>query len=396
VLQADREADLVREMREIGVDPAGIALMAPKGRHRTLRLEGLSPWQANLLKQEMLSLGGEAAVHRGAIDCSATMTAALLMGTEKHFRSLQVKLQSQPPAMKRIGQEVRVALEDYDRRRFPLTLGSRRLELGDRTFVMGIVNVSPDSFYDGGRHFSTERAVEHGRRLAQEGADLLDVGGESSRPGAEPVPLEEEKARVLPVIEELAACCDVPVSVDTYKADVAKAALEAGAVMVNDISGLRFDSRMAGVVAGAGAAVIVMHMQGKPGTMQDSPEYGNVMGEIVEEIGAMVEKAIEGGVGRDRILVDPGIGFGKKLEHNLHLLRHLSELRVFGRPIVVGPSRKAFIGAVSDLPPEERLEGTIAAVCHCVAAGAEVVRVHDVKAVRRAVQVADAICREGQ
>ncbi len=396
MLQADREADLVREMREIGVDPAGIALMAPKGRHRTLRLEGLSPWQANLLKQEMLSLGGEAAVHRGAIDCSATMTAALLMGTEKHFRSLQVKLQSQPPAMKRIGEEVRAALEDYDRRRFPLTLGSRQLELGDRTFIMGIVNVSPDSFYDGGRHFSTERAVAHGLRLAQEGADLLDVGGESSRPGAEPVPLEEEKARVLPVIEELAARCDVPVSVDTYKADVAKAALEAGAVMVNDISGLRFDSRMAGVVAGAGAAVIVMHMQGEPGTMQDSPEYGNVMGEIVEEIGVMVEKAIEGGVGRDRILVDPGIGFGKKLEHNLHLLRHLSELRVFGRPIVVGPSRKAFIGAVSDLPPEERLEGTIAAVCHCVAAGAEVVRVHDVKAVRRAVQVADAICREGQ
>lgn len=396
MLQADREADLVREMREIGVDPAGIALMAPKGRHRTLRLEGLSPWQANLLKQEMLSLGGEAAVHRGAIDCSATMTAALLMGTEKHFRSLQVKLQSQPPAMKRIGEEVRAALEDYDRRRFPLTLGSRQLELGDRTFIMGIVNVSPDSFYDGGRHFSTECAVEHGLRLAQEGADLLDVGGESSRPGAEPVPLEEEKARVLPVIEELAARCDVPVSVDTYKADVAKAALEAGAVMVNDISGLRFDSRMAGVVAGAGAAVIVMHMQGEPGTMQDSPEYGNVMGEIVEEIGVMVEKAIEGGVGRDRILVDPGIGFGKKLEHNLHLLRHLSELRVFGRPIVVGPSRKAFIGAVSDLPPEERLEGTIAAVCHCVAAGAEVVRVHDVKAVRRAVQVADAICREGQ
>jgi len=383
-------------MREIGVDPAGIALMTPKGLHRAVRLEGLSPWQANLLKQEMLSLGGEAAVHRGAIDCSATATAALLMGTEKHFRTLQVKLEGQPPTMRRIGQEVRAALENYDRRRFPLALGSRQLELGGRTFVMGIVNVSPDSFYDGGRHFSTERAVEHGLLLAREGADLLDVGGESSRPGAEPVPREEEKARVLPVIEELAARCGVPVSVDTCKADVAEAALEAGAVMINDISGLRFDARMAGVAADAGAAVVVMHMQGEPRTMQDSPEYGNLMGEIVDEIGAMVEKAVEGGIERDRILVDPGIGFGKKLGHNLHLLRHLSELRVLGRPIVVGPSRKAFIGAVSDLPPEERLEGTIAAVCHCVAAGAEMVRVHDVKAVRRAVQVADAICRERQ
>jgi len=395
VLKTDREADLVREMQEIGVDPAGITLMTPKGRHRAVRLEGLSPWQANLLKQEMLSLGGEAAVHRGAIDCSAAMTAALLLGTEKHFRSLLAKLESQPPTMKEIGREMQEVLREYDRRSFHLLLGSRRQDLGERTFVMGIVNVSPDSFYDGGRHFSTDAAVKHGLRLAGEGADLLDVGGESSRPGADPVPLDEEKRRVLPVIERLRAECDVPVSVDTHKAAVAEEALGAGAVMVNDISGLRFDPRMAGVVAAAGAALIVMHMRGEPGTMQDAPKYGNVMAEIVMELGRAVDRAVEGGIDREQILVDPGIGFGKRLEHNLHIFRHLSELRVLGRPVVVGPSRKSFIGTISDLPPEERLEGTIAAVCQSVAAGANVVRVHDVAAVRRSVQVADAIYREG-
>jgi len=395
VLRADREADLVREMREIGVDPAGIALMTSKGRCRAVRLEGLSPWQANLLKQEMLSLGAEAAVHRGAIDCSAGTTDALLLGTEKHFRSLLDKLAAQPPTMRDIGREVGAVLREYDRRSFSLRLGPSRLVLGERTLVMGIVNVSPDSFYDGGKHFSAAAAVEHGLRLAGEGADLLDVGGESSRPGAEPVSPEEEKRRILPVVAGLRSACDVPVSVDTTKAEVAREALDAGAVMVNDISGLRFDPEMAKVVAAAGAALVVMHMQGEPQTMQADPQYGNVMAEVVLELERAVDRAVREGVEREQILVDPGIGFGKKLEHNLHIFRHLAELRVLGRPVVVGPSRKAFIGAISDLPPEERLEGTLAAVCHSVGSGADVVRVHDVAAVRRSVQVTDAICREG-
>ncbi len=395
MLPTESEADLIREMEEIGVDPAGIALMSPKGRSRAVRLSDLSPWQANLLKQEMLSLGGEAAVHRGAIDCSAVKTAALLMGTEKHFRLLIEKLESQPPTMRQIGAEVREGLAEYDRQLFSLSLGARELALGERTHVMGIVNVSPDSFYDGGRYFSTQEAVEHGLELAGQGADILDVGGESTRPGAEPVGVEEEKRRVVPVIEALASRCDAAISVDTYKGEVAREALAAGAVMVNDVSGLRFDPGMASTVAAAGAALIVMHMLGEPRTMQASPDYGNLMGEIVEELQRSVEKAVEEGVDRERILVDPGIGFGKRLEHNLLLLRRLSELRVLGRPIVVGASRKSFIGEISDLPVEERLEGTIAASCLAVAAGAQVVRVHDVRSVRRAVEVADAVNRSG-
>lgn len=393
ILQTGSETHLIREMEEIGVDPAGIALMSPKGVNRAVRLESLSSWQANLLKQEMLSLGGEAAVHRGAIDCSASSTAALLMGTVKHFRALIDKLEAQPPTMRRVGEEVRTALADYDRRSFSLSLGSQVLDLGERTAVMGIVNVSPDSFYDGGAHFSTDRAVEHGLRLAGEGADILDVGGESTRPGAKPLPLEEERRRVLPVIEGLSSRCALPISVDTYKADVARSALDLGAVMVNDISGLRFDPEMARVVAGRGAALVVMHMQGEPRTMQAAPSYANLMREIVEVLSRSVETAVERGVDREKVIVDPGIGFGKTLDHNLHLLRHLPELRVLGRPILVGPSRKSFIGAISNLPVGERLEGTLAAVSLAVSGGAHIVRVHDVSAVRRSVEVADAVCR---
>lgn len=393
ILQTESEAHLIREMGEIGVDPAGIALMSPKGVNRALRLESLSPWQANLLKQEMLSLGGEAAVHRGAIDCSASSTAALLMGTVKHFRALIDKLEKQPPTMRRIGEEVRAALTEYDRRRFSLSLGSQVLDLGERTAVMGVVNVSPDSFYDGGTHFSTAQAVEHGLRLADEGADILDVGGESTRPGAKPVPLEEEQRRVLPVVEGLASRCKIPLSVDTYKAEVARRALDLGAVMVNDISGLRFDPGMARVAAEGGAALIVMHMRGEPRTMQAAPAYANLMGEVVEVLRRSVETAVEGGLDREQVLVDPGIGFGKTLDHNLHLLRHLPELRVLGRPIVVGPSRKSFIGTISGLPAGERLEGTLAAVTLAVSGGAHIVRVHDVSAVRRSVEIADAVCR---
>ncbi len=381
-------------MTEIGVDPAGISLMSPKAAGRAVRLEGLSAWQANLLKQEMLSLGGDAAVHRGAIDCSAPTTAALLMGSVKHFRALLDKLAAQPPTMRLIGEEVRRGLADYDRRRFTLALGGREMVLGERTLVMGIVNVSPDSFYDGGRHFSVDEAVDHGLRLAGEGADLLDIGGESTRPGADPVSAEEEKKRVLPVIEALASRCDVPLSVDTYKAQVARAALDAGAAMINDISGLRFDPSMAEVAAASGAALVVMHMQGQPRTMQENPRYGNVTAEVIESLNGSLELAASAGVRPEQVLVDPGIGFGKALEHNLRLLRHLAELRVLGRPVLVGPSRKSFIGALCGAPAEQRLEGTIAAVTLAVAGGAQVVRVHDVEPVRRAVLVADALCRE--
>ena len=258
---------------------------------------------------------------------------------------------------------------------------------------MGIVNVTPDSFSDGGAFLDPAAAIDHGLRLAGEGADILDVGGESTRPGAEPVSEQEEVRRVVPVVRELAARSGLPVSIDTTKAAVAEAALAAGATIVNDVSALRLDPRLGGVVARAGAALVIMHMQGTPRTMQQAPRYDDLVGEVIAELAAGIGRAAAAGVDPEQVLVDPGIGFGKSLEHNLELLGRLSELEVLGRAILVGPSRKAFIGRLLDLPAAERVEGTIAACCCAADRGAHVVRVHDVGPVRRALRVADAILR---
>jgi dihydropteroate synthase len=279
------------------------------------------------------------------------------------------------------------------RRGYALRVGGRVLELGERTVIMGIVNVTPDSFSDGGAFFDPAAAVEQGLRLAGEGADILDVGGESTRPGSEPVSEQEELRRVVPVVRELAARSGVPVSIDTTKATVAEAALAAGATIVNDISALRFDPRLGAVVARAGAALVLMHMQGTPRTMQQAPHYADLLGEVIAELGAGVGRAAAAGIDPGQIVVDPGIGFGKSLEHNLELLDRLGELAALGRAILVGPSRKAFIGRLLDLPATERVEGTIAACCCAADRGAHVVRVHDVGPVRRALRVTDAILR---
>jgi dihydropteroate synthase len=256
---------------------------------------------------------------------------------------------------------------------------------------MGVVNVTPDSFSDGGRYFDPDAAIARGLELAAAGADLLDVGGESTRPGATPVALADERARVLPVVGALAADAGVPVSVDTTKAAVAVAALDAGATIVNDVSAGLADPDMLSVVAAARAGYVAMHMRGEPRTMQREPVYGDLIGEIRDELAGALRMAEERGVRPEQLLVDPGIGFGKTVAHNLEILRRLAEFSLLGRPLVIGCSRKSFIGAVSDLPPGERLEGTLAAHVAAVLAGAHVVRVHDVAAHRRALALADAI-----
>lgn len=269
---------------------------------------------------------------------------------------------------------------------------SATLSTADHTLVMGVVNVTPDSFFDGGRFLQPEEAVGHGLELWEQGADLVDVGGESARPGAEEVPTREELRRVLPVVRGLAAE-GVLVSVDTAKAEVAEAALEAGAVAVNDITALG-DPAMAGLVAEAGAGVVLMHMQGTPRTMQEDPRYEDVVEEVRSFLLARAEVARQAGIPPERICLDPGIGFGKLLHHNLALLARLDRLVMEGYPVLVGTSRKSFIGQIlGGLPPEEREEGTAATLALAVAAGAAMVRVHDVLMARRVVRVADAIVR---
>ncbi len=270
----------------------------------------------------------------------------------------------------------------------------RELNPDGRVLIMGILNVTPDSFSDGGRFLSPDAAVKRALIMEKEGADIIDVGGESSRPGAEPVPVEEELRRVIPVLERLRGKLRIPISIDTTKAEVAEAALRAGASIVNDISALRFDPAMASVVAEFGAGLVLMHMLGTPKTMQQAPHYEDVVREVREFLAERALYAQSQGIPREAIAVDPGIGFGKTVEHNLELLRRLPELVELGFPVLVGPSRKSFIGAILGLGVEERLEGTLAACAVAVVRGADILRVHDVREVRRAADLALHLRRE--
>jgi dihydropteroate synthase len=265
------------------------------------------------------------------------------------------------------------------------------LDFTRRTLIMGIVNVTPDSFYDGGRRFDVGQAVAHGLALAASGADIIDIGGESSRPGADPVSAGDELARVIPVIENLRKQSAVPISIDTYKAQVASAALDAGADIVNDISALRFDSAMTSVIAQEKVPVILMHMRGTPRTMQAEPRYQDVVREVRDFLAAQLYEAMDAGVAPQAIVIDPGIGFGKNLEHNLQLLRGLPALAALGQPVLVGVSRKAFIGKILNLEPDQRLEGSLAAAVAAVLAGANILRVHDVAESAKVACIADAI-----
>lgn len=278
------------------------------------------------------------------------------------------------------------------RQRFRLQLPHGTLELGRKTLIMGILNVTPDSFYDGGAYLRPDEAVKHGLQLEDQGADLVDVGGESTRPDRPgSVSAADEIRRVVPVIEQLARRLTVPISVDTYKSEVARRAVAAGASLVNDISGLRFDSRMAACAAAAGAAMVLMHSRGTPRRLHGLPALKRPLQSVLAGLRHSVEKALRAGIPGNRIILDPGLGFGKGVEDNLLILRRLEVLRRFQLPILVGPSRKSFIGNLLDLPVEQRLLGSLASTAVAVIQGAHIIRVHDVGETCQVVRMCDAI-----
>jgi dihydropteroate synthase len=266
-----------------------------------------------------------------------------------------------------------------------------QIEISNRTQIMGILNVTPDSFSDGGLYDDVERAVRHGVHMAEEGADIIDVGGESTRPGSETVSTRDELDRVIPVISELHTKVNIPISIDTTKSAVAAEAIRAGASIVNDISGMTFDDRMKNIVAESGAGVVMMHIKGQPKTMQQDIHYDNLIEDILSTLSFLIRAAQKAGIEPDRIVIDPGIGFGKTVEHNFEIIRELKRFHKLGRPILIGPSRKSFIGKTLNLPVDQRLEGTIAAVTACILHGADILRVHDVKQIKRSVIIADKI-----
>jgi dihydropteroate synthase len=277
---------------------------------------------------------------------------------------------------------------------FKLDLRGEKITLGPQPWIMGILNVTPDSFFDGGKFFAAEKAVDQALTMVEQGARIVDIGGESSRPGAREVPAEEELKRIIPVIKNLRPKTRALISIDTRKSQVARAALEEGADMVNDISALSHDPEMAGVVSRYQVPVALMHMLGTPETMQIAPQYDDVFFDIKYFFVTRIRQALEAGIPEDRIIIDPGIGFGKNLEHNLKLINNLDYFADLGKPILIGTSRKSFIGGILGTPVDQRLEGTIASVLISVIRGASLIRVHDVLAVKRALQVAASIINE--
>jgi len=389
-IQSTQEAAAL--FRRIGVDAYGIGAMAPKAVNLNILLEKQPCKIANILKQEMLALGGDAAVARGSVACSVETTDVLMMGTLKQLSRLAAKIARQPFGLDSIARDILRILKNAGQKRFVLKTSRRKITLGNRTLIMGILNVTPDSFSDGGTFLSAERAVEYGLQMEAEGADILDVGGESTRPGSAAVPVHVELKRVLPVIKALSRKIKIPLSIDTKKARVAREAVEAGAEIINDISALNGDRKMAGTAAETGAALVLMHMRGSPENMQKGNQaYDDLLGDITDYLSDSIGKAIRAGVSKDAMVIDPGIGFGKTVADNYRIIRRLADLRTLGMPILVGPSRKSFIGNVTGDEPRQRLEGTAATVSAAIMNGCHIVRVHDVAAMKKVAAVTDAM-----
>lgn len=389
LLKVNKEM-LVDAMESIGVHKASLPIFANKNQILPLKLLQVRTPAANIIKQEMLAAGGDAAVPTGCVLNKDKYSDVLLLGTRKHYNLLLKKLELMPYfGMDKVKAELEAVLNEE---KLQTVLADGRVLNYDKVLIMGILNITPDSFYENSRTAIEEVVAKAGQMLA-DGADILDIGGESTRPGSEAVAAEEEQARVLPVIEALRkAYPEAVISVDTYRASTARLAIEAGADIINDISAMEADAEMIDVVCETKAPIILMHMRGTPQNMQTQCEYKNVVEEVAVYLAERANLLRERGVGAEKIILDPGIGFAKNAEQNLKLMRDLNALTSFGYPVLLAASRKGTVGKVlGDLPAEERLEGTLATSCQAVYAGANMVRVHDVKENLRAVRMLEAI-----
>jgi len=396
VLDIESHGEMLAEMGKIGVHPAAAGWMAQKARVRPVRIENVPGETAALLKQEMLALGGDCAVHRRVADFNSEAGPVILIGDARMYDRLVERAELQPHGLEEIAREAVAAVRASDEAGLrDLDCAGTTLELGRRTLVMGIVNLTPDSFSGDGLDVNVDAAVEQARGFVEAGCDILDVGGESTRPGSDGVDVDDELERVLPVVEVFADEFDAVISIDTSKPEVAQLAVAMGAGMVNDVNGLRA-AGMAETVAETGAAACIMHMQGSPRDMQQNPTYDDLMTDIYDFLAERVEACGQAGVPRERLLVDPGFGFGKTVQHNLEILRRLRELRSLGCGVLIGTSRKSTIGKVLDAEADERIMGTAATCALAIANGADVIRVHDVAEMVQVAKMTDAIVRAGR
>lgn len=380
--------ELRNTLEEMGCDMGALPYFDDRKQLTALRIADVDTRAANALKQEMLSRGGDVAVHRHAIDRGVERCDCLIFGTKKQIRHLTEKLSAMPYwGLSEAKREIETAMAGLLRKRHTLNLpGDRALELGKKTKLMAIVNLTEDSFFPGSRSSSTD-CLKKVETMIDQGADVLDLGAESTRPGSSPVDSETEISRLVPAIEAIRREYPaIPISVDTTKSAVARVCLDSGADIINDISGLGFDRALPDTVAKAGAPLVIMHIKGVPRTMQEKPHYDCLPGEICRYFKERIDLAIEAGVKRDQIVLDPGIGFGKTTDHNLTLLGHNEFFRSLGLPLLVGHSRKSVFGAVlGESDPANRLEATLAATALCVWQDVEIVRVHDVRENRQAI-----------
>lgn len=383
----------IAEFEKVGSTVAGAKIMIDKALPLFIKIKQVSPVAANILKQEMLARNGDVITSRNTLIEKRKKTDIIIQGTRKSITSLVEKIKSQQFGLKDLSVDLSVYLKKMDKagKKKALIIAEKKFRPDKEIVIMGILNVTLDSFYDGGQYANKEKALARARILAEEGAHIIDVGGMSTRPGSLPVGREEEMERTIPVIENICRNHDILVSIDTNRSDVAAEAIKAGAHMVNDISGLGMDENMAGVIAKNGVSVVLMHIKGTPQNMQDNPQYQDIIDDIYQYFDDRIGMATSSGIGPDKIIIDPGIGFGKKLEHNLEIIRKLSEFKMLGFPLLVGASRKSFIGKVLDLPPGERLEGSLAAAVWAMINGADILRVHDVKETIRAIRIATKI-----
>lgn len=393
ILDLNTPEEVKKAIIKIGADKNSFKYMLTKFLFYTVKLKDVSSPAANIIKQEILALGGEAAVSKGAINFSTKKTDVLLGGTEKQFLLLIKKLKYHQFGLAKISDEIREILRKYTSNPKGIKIGNRKFTFGKRTYIMGILNVTPDSFSDGGKYFDVDKAVEKGIQIVKEGADIIDIGGESTRPGSKIVSVEEELSRVIPVIKKLSKKTRIPISIDTRKSKVALKAIKAGAKLVNDISGLRHDPKMAQIIAKSNAPVVIMHMKGTPENMQKNPNYEDVVDEILNYLKESIEIAENAGILQNKIIIDPGIGFGKRTEDNLEILKQIKEFKVLGKPILIGTSRKSFIGNILALTVENRLLGTAATCTSSILNGVDIIRVHDVKEMKQIAKIADAIAR---
>ncbi len=383
VLSLERVEKIRDILRKLGCEEEGVEIMSPKAQHFIVCARNIDSRAANILKQEFLSSDGETAVPWAALDISEGKSDVIMMGTRAQYQRVFDKLEEQPFDLPVLADEIKRALQYHEE--------PKRLPWGhDRTQVMGVLNVTPDSFYDGGKYDRKKKAVQRALEMERKGADIIDIGGESTRPGSERVSLREEKERVIPVIEELSGEVDCLLSIDTYKPEVAEAAVEAGTDMVNDVFGLRKEG-MPEKVAELDVPVIIMHMQGSPKSMQDDIEYEDVMNDISSFFLERTDKAKEAGIDPDDIILDPGIGFGKRLEHNLEIIERLDEFNSLGYPVLLGASRKSFLQPILEKEASERLYGSLAVAATAVERNVSILRVHDVEETLDVIKTVEAL-----